>query len=110
MIAKPSVSWALHLAWPFIRRSTQRIFAEDRMAVEAEQRAWDEQGCDRNHEVFPLVLDVRDVLVSNGVAIQPGRSCAEPSQQSCVAEPEQSLNRRTADFDPAGQRPAGTSG
>jgi renierapurpurin 18,18'-hydroxylase len=69
MIAKPRAAWALRLAWPFIRRFTERVFAEDRMAVEAEQRAWDEQGQDRNHEVFPLILDVRDVLRSNGVRL-----------------------------------------
>jgi renierapurpurin 18,18'-hydroxylase len=67
MIAKPPVPGALQLAWPFIRRFTERVFAEDRRAVEAEQRAWDEQGQDRNHEVFPLILDLRDVLRSNGV-------------------------------------------
>ena len=71
MIAKPPVPGALHLAWPFIRRFTERVFAEDRMAVEAEQRAWDEQGEDRNQEVFPLILDVRDVLRANGVPIRP---------------------------------------
>jgi phenylpropionate dioxygenase-like ring-hydroxylating dioxygenase large terminal subunit len=69
MIEKPRVPGALQLVWPFIRRFTERVFAEDRMAVEAEQRAWDEQGEDRNHEVFPLILDVREVLRSNGVPI-----------------------------------------
>src|SRR6478736_2166451 len=48
MIEKPPIPGALHLAWPFIRRFTERVFAEDRMAVEAEQRAWDEQGEDWN--------------------------------------------------------------
>jgi renierapurpurin 18,18'-hydroxylase len=81
MIAKPPVPGALHLAWPFIRRFTERVFAEDRMAVEAEQRAWDEQGRDRNHEVFPLILDLREVLRSNGVhsppdPLPPGPPCA----------------------------------
>jgi renierapurpurin 18,18'-hydroxylase len=71
MIAKPAIPGALPLAWPFIRRFTERVFAEDRMAVEAEQRAWDDQGQDRNHEVFPLICDLRKVLRSNGVAIQP---------------------------------------
>jgi phenylpropionate dioxygenase-like ring-hydroxylating dioxygenase large terminal subunit len=71
MIEKPPIPGALHLAWPFIRRFTERVFAEDRMAVEAEQRAWDEQGEDRNNEVFPLILDVRDVLRTNGVPIRP---------------------------------------
>ncbi|MFR9799548.1 Rieske 2Fe-2S domain-containing protein [Streptomyces sp. MS06] len=69
MIAKPGVPGVLPLAWPLIRRFTERVFAEDRMAVEAEQRAWDEQGGDRNHEVFPLILDVREVLRSNGVPL-----------------------------------------
>ena len=41
------------------------------MAVEAEQRAWDEQGEDWNHEIFPLIIDVRDVLRTNGVPIRP---------------------------------------
>jgi phenylpropionate dioxygenase-like ring-hydroxylating dioxygenase large terminal subunit len=76
MIARPPVPGALQLAWPLIRRFTERVFAEDRMAVEAEQRAWDEQGQDRNHEVFPLILDLRDMLRSNGVPIRPGPACA----------------------------------
>jgi renierapurpurin 18,18'-hydroxylase len=76
MIAKPPVPGTLHVAWPFIRRFTERVFAEDRMAVEAEQRAWDEQGQDRNHEVFPLILDVRDVLRSSGVPIGLDPPCA----------------------------------
>ncbi len=42
------------------------------MPVEAEQRAWNEQGKDRNHEVFPLILDVRYVLRTNGVPLRPG--------------------------------------
>jgi hypothetical protein len=71
MIKKPRIPGALHLAWPFIRRFTERVFAEDRMAVEAEQRAWDEQGQDWNHEVFPLIIDVRDLLRTNGVPIRP---------------------------------------
>ena len=73
MIRKPPVPGALNLAWPFIRRFTERVFAEDRTAVEAEQRAWDEQREDRNHEVFPLIMDVREVLRANGVsAHRPG--------------------------------------
>ncbi|MDI3406476.1 aromatic ring-hydroxylating oxygenase subunit alpha [Streptomyces cavernicola] len=73
MIEKPRVSAALQLAWPLIRRFTERVFAEDRKAVEAEQRAWEEQGEDRNHEVFPLILDVRKVLRTNGVPVRGRR-------------------------------------
>ncbi|MFD7677352.1 Rieske 2Fe-2S domain-containing protein [Streptomyces sp. NPDC060187] len=79
-IAKPPVPGAMHLAWPLIRRFTERVFAQDRTAVEAEQRAWDEQGEDRNHEVFPLILDLRDVLRSNGV---PLRSDVESGCTPC---------------------------
>ncbi|MBO8198508.1 aromatic ring-hydroxylating dioxygenase subunit alpha [Streptomyces smyrnaeus] len=76
MIAKPRIPGALHLAWPLIRRFTERVFAEDRMAVEAEQRAWEEQNEDRNHEVFPLILDVREVLRGNGVPLRPSSGAA----------------------------------
>lgn len=88
MIKKPPVPGAIHLAWPVIRRFTQRVFAEDRMAVEAEQRAWNEQGEDRNHEVFPLIIDVREVLRTNGVPLGP-RSAA------CGATGPCGLNRTT---------------
>ena len=71
MIEKPPIPGAIHLAWPLIRRFTERVFAEDRTAVEAEQRAWDEQGEDWNREVFPLIVDVRHVLRTNGVPIRP---------------------------------------
>jgi phenylpropionate dioxygenase-like ring-hydroxylating dioxygenase large terminal subunit len=71
MIGKPPVPGVINLAWPVIRRFTEQVFAEDRMAVEAEQRAWDEQGADWNNEVFPLILDVRNVLRTNGVPIRP---------------------------------------
>ncbi|WP_328898658.1 aromatic ring-hydroxylating dioxygenase subunit alpha [Streptomyces sp. NBC_00441] len=69
MIKKPRVPAVLTVAAPLIRRFTERIFAQDRMAVQAEQRAWDEQGEDRNHEVFSLILDVREALRSNGVPL-----------------------------------------
>jgi len=70
MIQKPPVPGVINLAWPLIRRFTEQVFAEDRIAVEAEQRAWDEQGADWNNEVFPLILDVRRVLRTNGVPIR----------------------------------------
>jgi renierapurpurin 18,18'-hydroxylase len=85
MIKKPPIPWVMHLAWPLIRRFTGRVFAEDRMATEAEQRAWDEQGQDRNHEVFPLIIEARDVLRANGVPLSSraapcglAAACASP--------------------------------
>ena len=85
MIARPPLPGALNLAWPVIRHFTERVFAEDRMAVEAEQRAWDEQGEDRNHEVFPLILEVRRVLRSNGVPIRADQPCAAPTRPGPVS-------------------------
>lgn len=87
MIEKPGVPGALELAWPLIRRFTERVFAEDRMAVEAEQRAWDEQGEDRNHEVFPLILDVRKVLRANGVPIRARPGACGADRDSTPARP-----------------------
>ncbi|WSS20714.1 aromatic ring-hydroxylating dioxygenase subunit alpha [Streptomyces sp. NBC_01190] len=77
MIEKPPIPGALHIAWPFIRRFTERVFAEDRTAVEAEQRAWDEQRQDRNQEIFPVIRDVRDVLRANGTPILPAAALAD---------------------------------
>ena len=95
MIEKPPIPGALHLAWPLIRRFTERVFAEDRMAVEAEQRAWDEQGDDRNHEVFPLIVDVRHMLRTNGVPIRPEAAvcgaaalCGSPARASTTPPTE----------------------
>ncbi|TQF06937.1 aromatic ring-hydroxylating dioxygenase subunit alpha [Kitasatospora acidiphila] len=87
-IAKPSIPGALHLAWPLIRRFTERVFAQDRTAVEAEQRAWEEQGEDWNHEVFPLILEVRDLLRANGVPLRPVVRCGESAVPCAVAAPQ----------------------
>jgi phenylpropionate dioxygenase-like ring-hydroxylating dioxygenase large terminal subunit len=103
MIKKPPIPGALHLAWPFIRRFTERVFAEDRMAVEAEQRAWDEQGEDWNHEVFPLINDVRDVLRTNGVPVRP-ESALCGSAAFCGNSPlARTTPRARTEPDPDGQ-------
>ncbi|WP_246095301.1 aromatic ring-hydroxylating oxygenase subunit alpha [Streptomyces roseicoloratus] len=88
MIEKPKIPAALLLAWPFVRHFTERVFAEDRLAVEAEQKAWDEQGEDRNHEVFAPILELRAVLRANGVPLgrPPGAAC--PGSVTCEAAPE----------------------
>ncbi len=65
-IAKPAIPGLLHLFWPLIRRFTEAVFAEDRAAVEAEQRAHDLQGGDWNQEINPVILALREVLVRNG--------------------------------------------
>lgn len=66
MIAKPDVLGLIHLLWPFITAFTNGIFAQDREIVEAEQRAFDLQGQDWNHEISPAILPLRDLLVRKG--------------------------------------------
>lgn len=67
MIRKPAIPGFLTLAWPAIRYFTEMIFAEDRIAVEAEQSAHDFQGGDWNQEVYPLILELQNLLVRFGI-------------------------------------------
>lgn len=61
-IRKPGIPFALDLAWPLLVWFTERIFKEDRWIVEREQEAHDKQGADWNHEVFPVINELRDLL------------------------------------------------
>ena len=61
-IRRPGVPFALDLAWPLLVWFTERIFKEDRWIVEREQEAHDQQGADWNHEVFPVIVELRDLL------------------------------------------------
>ncbi|MBN3788071.1 aromatic ring-hydroxylating dioxygenase subunit alpha [Burkholderia sp. Ac-20353] len=65
-IRKPGVPYALDLAWPLLVWFTERIFKEDRWIVEREQEAHDMQGADWNHEVFPVINELRDLLRNCG--------------------------------------------
>jgi renierapurpurin 18,18'-hydroxylase len=67
LIRKPRVAPLLTLAWPVLRHFVKSVFAEDRMAVEAEQRAYETQGGDWNQEIFPVILDLRELLMKYGV-------------------------------------------
>ena len=65
-IRRPSFLCCSMLAWPLLVWFTERIFKEDRWIVEREQEAHDRQGADWNHEVFPVINDLRDVLRNCG--------------------------------------------
>jgi hypothetical protein len=67
MIRRPSIPGLLNILWPVIVWFTNRIFTEDRNICELEQAAFDRQGADRNHEIFPVIRALRSVLVQNGV-------------------------------------------
>jgi hypothetical protein len=67
LIRKPRVALLLTLVWPVLRHFVKSVFAEDRMAVEAEQRAYETQGGDWNQEIFPVIIDLRELLMKHGV-------------------------------------------
>ncbi|MGO9605511.1 MAG: Rieske 2Fe-2S domain-containing protein [Candidatus Binataceae bacterium] len=77
MVRRPKTPLILSMAWPVIRYFAQSVFEQDRMAVEAEQRAWDEQGEDRNAEISPVLLELRKVLARGGVPIEPRNQDAD---------------------------------
>jgi renierapurpurin 18,18'-hydroxylase len=66
--AGPGFPGVLDLAWPVLAWFTNRVFAEDCAIVEMEQAAYDQQGTDRNQDVFPPILDLRKLL----------RQCGKP--------------------------------
>jgi renierapurpurin 18,18'-hydroxylase len=65
-VRKPGVPFVLDAAWPLLIWFTERIFKEDRMIVELEQAAHDSQGADWNHEVFPVINELRELLRNCG--------------------------------------------
>ena len=73
---RPALLGALLLTW------TERVFAEDRFAVEAEQRAYDAQGGDWNQEILPFLWDLRSLLASQGVPIDHTPLVMPPSMVS----------------------------
>jgi len=69
MIKRPSMPGVINVLWPFIVWFTNGIFAEDRWICELEQAAFDAQGEDLNHEIFPAIRELRRVIVENGQPI-----------------------------------------
>jgi renierapurpurin 18,18'-hydroxylase len=67
MIRRPPIPGILDLFWPGVIWFTNCIFAEDREICELEQAAFDKQGADWNHEIFPLIRSLRRVLTTNSV-------------------------------------------
>lgn len=69
MIRKPSIPGLIQLLWPLLIWFTEGIFGEDRVIVEKEQKAFDQQGGDWNQEVFPTIQGLRKVLVDQGIPL-----------------------------------------
>jgi phenylpropionate dioxygenase-like ring-hydroxylating dioxygenase large terminal subunit len=68
-VKRPGVPGLIDAAWPLITLFTEKIFNEDKEIVEMEQTAHDAQGADWNHEVFPPIKDLREVLARCGVPV-----------------------------------------
>ena len=66
-VKRPPVPGVIELLWPFVTWFTEKIFEEDKVIMELEQAAHDAQGADWNHEVFPAIRDLREVLARNGL-------------------------------------------
>jgi len=82
-IRKPGIPFALDIAWPLLVWFTERIFKEDRWIVEREQEAHDQQGADWNHEVFPVINELRDLLRNcGGPTVIPIREVRETIAQA----------------------------
>ena len=75
-VKRPPIPGLIEAAWPFVTWFTEKIFEEDKEIMELEQVAHDAQGADWNHEVFPAIRDLREVLRANGVPREPAASVA----------------------------------
>jgi len=73
-VRRPKIPGVLELSWPLLIWFTERIFAEDRAIVEMEQAAHDAQGTDLNQEVFPVIRELRALLVNCGKQLPLGRT------------------------------------
>ncbi len=71
-VKRPRAPGVIDALWPFVTWFTEKIFEEDKEIMELEQRAHDAQGADWNHEVFPAIRDLREVLARCGVARDAG--------------------------------------
>jgi phenylpropionate dioxygenase-like ring-hydroxylating dioxygenase large terminal subunit len=65
-VRRPRIPFLIDAVWPLLTFFSERIFAEDRTIVEMEQAAHDAQGADLNQEVFPPILDLRQLLARLG--------------------------------------------
>lgn len=71
VVTKPVVPGILTALRPILFYFADRIFHQDRLAMEAEQRAYDLRGRDENQEAAPFLLSLRALLMAKGVPISP---------------------------------------
>jgi phenylpropionate dioxygenase-like ring-hydroxylating dioxygenase large terminal subunit len=83
-IRKPGIPGLLQMAWPLLVWFTERIFKEDRWVVEREQLAHDSQGADWNHEVFPVINELRSLLRECGAPGMLAQTLAPTVTRACT--------------------------
>jgi hypothetical protein len=71
MVRKPPIPGLIHLLWPVVTLFTEGIFGQDRAIVEAEQRAYEDQGADLNNEISPVIHSLKSLLARRGVPLPP---------------------------------------
>ncbi|WP_269540723.1 aromatic ring-hydroxylating oxygenase subunit alpha [Cerasicoccus fimbriatus] len=88
-IQRPAkVGFLLDVFWPAIIWFTNGIFSEDKWICELEQAAFDAQGEDWNHEIFPAIQSVRRVITSNSVPIRTSWKGSKSSPEHVRARHE----------------------
>ncbi|MGB0578574.1 MAG: Rieske 2Fe-2S domain-containing protein [Limisphaerales bacterium] len=87
-VKRPGIPFLLDIAWPILIWFTNGIFTEDQEICEKEQAAFDEQGEDWNHEIFPAIQSVRRVLTECGVSIDTSWAGSKSSPEHVRARHE----------------------
>ncbi|WP_309382106.1 aromatic ring-hydroxylating dioxygenase subunit alpha [Cerasicoccus frondis] len=82
------VGFLLDVFWPAVVWFTNGIFSEDKWICELEQAAFDAQGEDWNHEIFPAIQSVRRVITSNSVPIRTSWKGSKSSPEHVRARHE----------------------
>ncbi|WOO42339.1 Rieske 2Fe-2S domain-containing protein [Rubellicoccus peritrichatus] len=87
-IQRPPIPFLMDILWPAIIWFTNGIFNEDKWICELEQAAFDAQGEDWNHEIFPAIRSVRRVITDNGILIDPSWKGSKSSPEHVRARHE----------------------
>jgi hypothetical protein len=81
---------------------TEGIFGQDRKIVEAEQRAYEDQGGDLNQEIFPLIHRLKQLIARCGVPLADQATTSSEYDALSTLEAEQApVDEGGADREPA---------
>lgn len=83
-VKRPKIPGALQLVWPVVTWFTNKVIAEDFGILEMEQIAYDAQGADWNREVFPPIIELRELLRTCGAPTVHGAQLASTQIAAAV--------------------------